>query len=299
MRNRSLLAATIVLVLGAAPAPAGDATGAYAPYEDLVQVLADLTWHLQDDTYRFSPPKDPTGHDLYQLSLRRLENWEKRYPGRMKDVTSFGRAEALERLGEYARAADLYRQVGASDSPLAAKARDGETRATAFAEAAALPERGADFEPTLEALRRKLDAWGPLVQRTAGTPYQALALVEEERLERLASRLVVEHRRGIEQGDVTAERSLRFLIEKHVESKQLPAYIVALGDLYADFARDYVAARERPLEFDETEFVARTDRALDMYRKVATWDGAREKPEAQGRFTALDAWKHATLGRYR
>jgi hypothetical protein len=299
MRKRSLLTATVVLLLAAAPATAGDATGAHAPYEDLVQVLADLTWHLQDDTYRFPPPKDPTGHDLFQLSLRRLENWEKRYPGRMKDVTSFGRAEALERLGAYGRAADLYRQVAASESPLATKAREGARRAAAFAEAAGLPERGPDFEGTLEALRKKLDAWGALVQQTAGTPYQSLALVEEERLERLASRLVVEHRRAIEQGDVTAERSLRFLIEKHVESKQLPAYIVALGDLYADFARDYAVAHERPLEFDEMEFVARTDRALDMYRKVATWDGSREKPEAQGRFTALDAWKHATLARYR
>ncbi len=85
-------------------APAGDATGAFAPYEDLLEVLADLTWHLKDDAYRFPPPKDPTGHDLYQLALHRLENWEKRYPGRLRDVTGYGRAEALEHLGARARA---------------------------------------------------------------------------------------------------------------------------------------------------------------------------------------------------
>jgi len=45
--------------------------------------------------------------------------------------------------------------------------------------------------------------------------------------------------------------------------------------------------------------VRRADRALDTYRKVATWDGAREKPEAQARFAALDAYKTAVLGRYR
>jgi hypothetical protein len=64
-------------------------------------------------------------------------------------------------------------------------------------------------------------------------------------------------------------------------------------------ARDYAEQHERPLTFEEDEFVQRADRALDMYRKVATWDGAREKPEGQARFTALESWKSATLARYR
>src|SRR5689334_17400331 len=96
---------SIIVVLAAAlalPAVArgGDATGAFAPYEDLLEVVADLTWHLRDDAYRFPPPKDPTGHDVFRLSLQRLENWEKRYPGRMRDVTAVARAEALEHLGD-------------------------------------------------------------------------------------------------------------------------------------------------------------------------------------------------------
>ena len=70
MRTRWLLPTAGLLVASLAlPARAGDATGAFAPYEDLVEVLADLTWHLNDDVYRFPPPKDPTGHDLYQLTL--------------------------------------------------------------------------------------------------------------------------------------------------------------------------------------------------------------------------------------
>ena len=87
MRSRRLLALALLgTMLAPLGARAGDATGAFAPYEDVLQVLADLTWHLRDDTYRFAPPKDPTGHDLYHLSLERLENWEKRYPGRFRDV---------------------------------------------------------------------------------------------------------------------------------------------------------------------------------------------------------------------
>jgi tetratricopeptide (TPR) repeat protein len=300
MRARRLLPALLLtLACVAPPARAGDATGAFAPYEDVLQVIADLTWHLKDDAYRFPPPKDPTGHDLYRLALHRIENWEKRYPGRLRDVTGYTRGEALERLGEYRAAAEAYRQVAAMSSPLAERAGAAAERSAAFAQAAALPEEGADVEASLTALRRKLDAWGALVDRHRDTPYETAALVEEERLERVVSRLVVEHRHDLEDGATTAERSLRFLIEKHADSKHLPAHILRLGDLYADLAREYVEAHERPLAFEEEEFVARVDRGLDVYRRVATWDGAREKPEAQGRLAALDAWKTAVLARYR
>jgi hypothetical protein len=110
---------------------------------------------------------------------------------------------------------------------------------------------------------------------------------------------VVEHRRDLEHGDETAEKALRFLIQKHADSRNLPAYVLRLGDLQADLAREYAIEHERPLGFDEDEFISRTDRALDTYHKVATWDGAREKPEGQARFSALEAWKSATLAQYR
>ena len=296
---RTAIGALLIVLAVAGAAPAGDATGAFAPYEDLLEVLADLTWHLRDDTYRFPPPKDPTGHDLYQLALRRLENWEKRYPGRLRDVTGFARAEALEHLGEYQPAADLYRQVAALPSPLAEPARQGAERAGVFAGAAALPEDAPEAAGALGALRRKLDAWGTVVARYGGTPWEPGALAEEERLEATAARLVVEQRRALEEGPTAAERALRFLVQKHADSKELPGHILRLADFYAELAREYVQSHERPLAFDEDEFVRQADRALDTYRKVSTWDGAREKPEAQARFAALDAYKTAVLGRYR
>ncbi len=294
------LAATLFVVLAlAAPAPAGDATGAFAPYEDLLEVVADLTWHLGDDPYRFPPPKDPTGHDLFRLSLERLQNWEQRYPGRLHDVTAYGRAEALEHLAEYGKAADLYASVAKLPSPLAERAHEGAERAGAFAAADALPEDAPDLDAALAALRAKLDAWAKVVARYAGTPWEPPALVEEERLERAAARLVVAHRRALQDGNVAAERALRFLVQKHADSKNLPGHILGLADFYADVARDYVDEHDRPLAFEEKEFVERADRALDAYRKVAAWDGAREKPEAQARFAAFDAYKTAVLGRYR
>jgi hypothetical protein len=299
---RITAAALLAAALVATPlrAHAGDAAAALAPYEDLLEVLAPLAWHLHDDLYRFPRPSDPTGHDLYQLSLSRLTGWEKRYPSALHDVTTFARAEALERMGEYQRATDAYRQVAAMpSSSLAPAAKDDAVRTQAFATAAALPEDGPDLEKRLAVLRKKLDAWGALVDRYKDAPYQSLALVEEERLERTTSGLVVEHRRLLAKGDETAERALRFLIEKHADSKNLPLHILELGDLYADFAHEYVDAHERPLAFQEDEFVARADRGLDVYRKVATWDGVPEKPEGQARFAALEAYKTNVLARYR
>jgi hypothetical protein len=293
---------TTLLLVGvlAAPVRAGDASGAYAPYEDLLEVLAPLTWHLNDDVYRFPPPRDPTGHDLFQLSLARLDGWEKRFPSSFRDVTAFGRGEAFERLGEYQKATDAYRQVAAMpDSPLATAAKANATRTAAFAAAAALPEDGADLDARLAALRKKLDAFGKLVDQYANTPYQPLALVEEERLEQLTSGLVVQHRRLLTNGNETAERALRFLIQKHAESKNLADHILRLGDLYAALAREYAEGNAHALAFKEDAFVARADRALDVYRKVATWDGSPEKPEGQARFAGLEAYKTNVLAKYR
>jgi hypothetical protein len=296
----SVTAALLATVLVLAPAAADEATGPFAPYEDLLQVLAGLTWHLRADLYRFPTPKDPTGYDVFKLSLGRLEAWEKRFPSRLPDVTAFARAEALERLGEYARAAAAYEDVAAhADSPLAARARTEAVQARAFADTAALPEDDVQLERRLELLRAKLDAWGALVQRTAGTSRQSLALVEEERLEEQAARLVVAYRHILADGDGAAERSLRFLIRKHGESKRLPAHVLALGDLYADELREYVEAHDRPLQFDVTEFTRHSDRALDAYQKVADWDGVAEKPQAVGRFAALEAYRDTILERYR
>jgi len=281
-------------------ARAGDAVGAFAPYEDLLEVLAPVTWHLNDDLYRFPPPRDPTGHDLLQLSLARLDGWQKRFPSSFPDVTAFARAQILERLSEYQRANDAYKQVSLmAGSPLAAPAKQSLPRTAAFAAAAALPEGGDDLDARLSALRKKLDAFGKLVDDYKDMPYQSLALVEEERLEGLTSGLVVDHRQLITKGDETAERALRFLIQKHAESKNLAEHILRLGDLYAAFAHEYADNIARPLAVKEDAFVARTDRALDVYRKVATWDGAREKPEGQARFAALEAYKTNTLSQYR
>jgi len=298
---RTRIAAALVALLVASPAARADeATGPFAPYEDLLQVLAGLTWHLRDDLYRFPAPKDPTGYDVFKLSLSRLEAWQQRFPSRLPDVAMFARAEALERLGEYARATVAYDDVAArADSPLAARARTEAAAVRVFAETDALPDDDPQLERRLELIRTKLDAWAALAERSVNTPRHSLALIEEERLEEEAARLVVAYRQIIEDGEGAAERSLRFLIRKHAESKRLPNHVLALGDLYEAQLRDYVAGHDRLLEFDVKEFTRRSDRALDAYQKVASWDGVAEKPDAEGRLAALEAYRDAVLERHR
>jgi hypothetical protein len=112
MRSARVLLIGLSL-LAALPAHAKDTPAALVPYDDLLEVLAVLVWHLDDDGYRFPPPKDPTGHDVFTLTLDRLAGWEQRFPGRMRDVIGFATAQALERSRAYAGARDAYGAVAA------------------------------------------------------------------------------------------------------------------------------------------------------------------------------------------
>lgn len=291
----ALAAATVLGPL----ARADQAPPSVAPYEDIVEVLSDFTWHLHDDLYRFPPPRDVTGHDLYLLTLRRLENWQRMYPERFPDVVAFAKGEVLERLGQYAAAAEEYRRVPAG-SPLAAAAGKALDRAREFAQVAAMPEEEtADLAATLKRIRKKLDAWANVIERVKGTPYESLALAEEERLESKVGDIVLRRRAALVNGDATAERALRLLVQKHARSRRLPEHILRLGDFYADLAREYVATHPRPLDFDLDTFTARADRALEMYRKVATWDGIPEKLEGEGKLAAFEAYRKRIVAAHR
>ena len=298
---RTTRVAIVVLALvGVLPARAANTPAALAPYEDLLEVLTTLTWHLDDDLYRFPIPKDPTGHDVFGLTLSRLVGWEQRFPGRMRDVTTFARAQSLERARAYREATDGYREVAAMPtSELAAPAEVAARRTAAFADANALPETGPSVQARLDALSTKLDAWAALTPQYPDQPYQALIRLEEERLEVLAADEITRNMHLIEDGPKTAEQALRFLVQKHAESKALADHVLRLADFYGARARRYALENARPLEFDGAEFVQRVDLALDTYQKIATWDGSPARPVGRGCFEALEAFKDNELERHR
>jgi hypothetical protein len=109
-----LLAGCLAVVPGLCAAETRD--GQYAPYENLIEVLADFARHLHDDLYRFPPPSDLTGGNLFAATLTRLENFRTLHPTDMPDVVTFAKAEreALHRYREHLRREGA---IGASPPP--------------------------------------------------------------------------------------------------------------------------------------------------------------------------------------
>ena len=190
-----------------------------------------------------------------------------------------------------------------TDSPLAARkdARAPSARA-AFADGGR-PARGAatTVEEQLGALRREARRLGH-----AGRALQGHALRHHRAGRGGATRARAPPASSstiggdLERGDETAETALRFLVEKHADSKQLPAHILRLGDFYADLARDYVAAHERPLAFDEDAFLL-ADRPCARHVPQGRHLGRRHARSPRRRHASprIEAWKRATLARYR
>lgn len=283
----------VALMLPLAARAAEDS--AVGPYEDLLEVLAVHAWHLDDDLYRRPAPTDASGRNVFVVTLERLDGWQKRFPSRLSDVVEYARAQAFERLGAWEDAVRSYERVANMDgSPLAGPARAALAVARRFEAADALPEDGKSLQNVIDALDAKLDAWRAAATDDLDDAHRALAQVESERIEVHAASLLVRHRHAIADGDATAERALRALIERHPESKLLPRHVLRLADFYAAEAQEYADATDRPLDFDVAKFDGLVDRALDAYQKIASWDGIPEKPIASARFDATTSLRDAT-----
>ncbi|HEX6058748.1 MAG TPA: hypothetical protein VFZ11_06985 [Gemmatimonadaceae bacterium] len=294
MARLTLLGAAGLAMLLAASARAGDSPSV-GPYEDVLEVLAVHAWHLDDDLYRRAAATDAAGRSVHLATVERLDGWRKRFPTRLADVVDYARAQALERLGAWDDATATYERVaGVPGSPLREPAAAALERTRRFAAADALPEEGATLQDVIDALDAKLEAWREAATGEIDETHRRLALVEIERLEVRAATLLVRHRHALRDGEATAERALRALIERHPESKLLPRHVLRLADFYADEAEDYADQADRPLDFDAKTFDRLVDRALDAYQKLASWDGIPEKPIASARFDAMTSLRDAT-----
>ncbi len=112
LRNSTLACATLALCAACASTPEVDPV--YQPTENILEIIAVLRAHIDDDTYRFQPARDFTGRNVYRSSLLRLENLEKLHPdalraGHMDGVIAFAKARSLERLRAFDLAAENYR----------------------------------------------------------------------------------------------------------------------------------------------------------------------------------------------
>jgi len=281
----------------------------YRPSKSLLEVLAVLRRHVPDDTYRFQPARDFAGRNVYRASLLRLENLEKIHTeelrsGYMDDVLAFAKGRALERLRAFDLAASSYGVAAGIEGPLERDARESQAICEALAEAAALepeqaevPEQGdpvaaaAERESVVALFDRRVALLEALLGGAEGTHYGFVIREEIERTEMERARFLRDTRRLYADGDVRALAALQQLVSSHRESKNANRHLLALADLYAELAVEYVESYPpEGLRFDPPRFEELVEAAARLYEAISNQDGAPEKLEAARRLEAFLAF---------
>ncbi len=293
-RARSALLGFAVLA-AACRTPEPDAT--YRPTESALEVLAMLRLHIDDDTYRFPAARDFTGKNIYYGSLVRLERLEEIYAEKYKSgyllaPIVFGKALALERIGEYGLAARHYQRVSELDGELREVARRNRSICERLSGALALvpaPQARAETaESVFNDRNRLLEQLGTEVE---GTHQRYLVLEELERADRERAEYFAGRAALEPEFEVAALQQYQRLVQSHPESKLRNRHLLELGDQYATLARRYVA-RFPPttLRFDPAAFDEYSFGATRLYETVSQQDGAIEKVEASRKLEAFLAF---------
>ncbi len=305
-RTLACALAAAVLALSAASARAKEEAPdpRYQPTQSLLEVVALLRRHVPDDTYRVAPARDFTGRNVYRSSLLRLETLEHAHEAALRagtwaEVLPFAKGRALERLRAYQVAAESYRLAARVEGELAEDARrsaalcDALDAATKRAqpEQAGEPSAAREREAALEEIGRRRTKLEELLAGAEGTHYAAIAREEIERADRERARLLVSTRKLHADGDVRALAALQRIAVEHRDSKLRNAHVLALADLYATLAHEYV--EEHPpeaLDFQPERFEELVESAAKLYETVANQDGAPEKLEAARELEAFLAF---------
>jgi len=310
----SRAAAWLVAAVAALGCATPKADPRYQPTQSILEAVAVLRRHVPDDTYRFPPARDFTGRNVYRASLLRLENLERVHQdalraGHMDDVIDFAKARALERLRAYDLAASHYRRAAEHDGPLRSEALRSAALCDRLAEAtrlAAVPLADAkpqpravaaatgpalDFDAAMRRFDQRRARLEALLEDVKGSHYESVVREELERADMARADYVVDTRRLQPDGDVRALAALQRLVMDHRESKNANAHLLALADLYAQLALEYVE-RHPPeaLSFDPPHFEELVESASRLYQAVSNQDGAPEKLEAARRLEAFLAF---------
>ena len=274
--------------------------GRYAPAGDLLDIVKDFQRLAKEDTYRFPIPKDVTGINIMKATLVRLNDYEAKNPGQFTDIVLFNKASALERLREYDQAAALYRKVGQSDGRLGAEAAKNAEILDDFLRIFDRAVPTDDPFKYIAGLDQKVSAWNQLIQKHKGTPYEFLARIEEERIDRAKVAFVEANRYRLKEGNQLTIVGYSQLVTKHEQSKNIHRYLIDFGDFYMLLAKEYASQYDpEGLIYDSKVLDQFVKSALKLYSEVAQVDGVLEKVEAQGKIEAARGFleKMARLNR--
>jgi tetratricopeptide (TPR) repeat protein len=259
----------------------------YAPAGDLLDIVKDFQRLAKEDTYRFPIPKDITGVNIMKATLVRLDDYERKNRGQFTDIVQFNKALALERLREYDQAATLYRRVAETDGRLGAEAAKNAEVLDNFLRIFDRTIPADDPFKYITGLDEKVAAWNGLIKKHQGTPYEFLARVEEERIDRAKVAFVEANRGRLKEGNQLTIVGYSQLVTKHQQSKNLYRFLLDFGDFYFLLAKEYASQYDpEGLVFDAKVLDQFAKSALKLYTEVAQVDGIVEKIEAQGKIEA-------------
>ena len=260
----------------------------YLPAGELLDIVKDFQRLAREDTYRFPIPKDVTGVNIMKATLVRLDDYQKKNPGRFTDIIEFNKALALERLREYDQALALYRKVAETEGRLATEAAKNAEILETFLKI--LNRQLPDNDPFeyMKGLDEKVAAWNQIIVKYRGTPYEFLARVEEERIDRAKVAFVQANRYRLKEGVELVILGFTQLSTKHRQSKNIYRFLIDFGDFYQVLAKEYASQYDpEGLHFDPKIFDQFVKSALRLYNEVAQVDGILEKIEAQGKIEAM------------
>jgi tetratricopeptide (TPR) repeat protein len=259
----------------------------YVPAGNLLDIVKDFQRLAKEDTYRFPIPKDVTGVNIMKATLVRLDDYEKKNPGQFSDIVAYNKALALERLRDYDRAIALFRKAAETEGRLAPEAAKNAGVLETFQRILDKPLPAEDPFKYIAGLDEKVEAWNQLIQKYQGTPYEYLARVEEERIDRAKVAFVEANRYRLKEGNQIVILGYSQLITKHRQSKNIHRYLIDFGDFYAVLAKEYASQYDpEGLSFDFKTFDQFVRSGLKLYTEVAQVDGIVEKIEAQGKIEA-------------
>jgi hypothetical protein len=327
-RSRRHLALAAAVTWGvSACASTPDVDESYRPAENVLEVLAVLRAHIADDTYRFEPARDFTGRNVYRSTLLRLENLEQLHAdalraGHMDGVIAFAKARSLERLQAFDLAAESYRLAAELNDELATEAQRSADVCAQLHRAAEMnreleplhadedPDEldaaeaplevvvdvaPPDARPTTEAVLAEFETRVSLLDELAisveGTHHLPVVREEVERADALRASYFEGIRSTRPDGDVLAASELQRVITRHPDSKNFNRHLLALANLFAELAVEYVDANPpESLMFDPVRFRELIEGASRLYEMVASRDGTPEKLEASRRLEAFLAF---------
>ena len=277
----------IVLALSGCSSRVAPPEARYVPAGDLLDIVKDFQRLAKEDTYRFSIPKDVTGINIMKATLVRLNDYERKNPNQFADIVQFNKALCLERLREYDQAAALYRKVAETEGKLGVEAAKNAEILDNFLRIFDRTVPADDPFKYIAGLDEKVAAWNALIKKHQGTPYEFLARVEEERIDRAKVAFVEANRFRLREGNQLTIVGYSQLVTKHQQSKNRYRYLLDFGDFYMELAKEYTAQYDpEGLGFDLKVLDQFVKSALKLYTEVVQVDGIVEKIEAQGKIEA-------------